>query len=317
MTPPIAERRWLVPVAFLLVYVIWGSTYLAIHEAIKTIPPFVMAGVRFLVAGAVLYAIARMMGAPRPQKGEWKPAAIVGLFLLLGGNGGVVQAQLTVPSGIAALIIAGVAIWMALFEAIRPGGRWPSWQVGLGLLIGLGGVALLVAPRGAGSVDPWGAVSLIAAEISWAIGSIYARGAKLPKSAFVATAVEMMAGGAGLLLLAVPTGQWGMLDVRAISMQSVIAMTYLAVFGSMVAFTAYVWLLSVRPPSLVATYAYVNPVVAVFLGVVFLNEKLTPMMVVAAVAILGSVGLITTFSNRRRKPEAVRHQEEVLHEQRA
>ncbi|HEU4339872.1 MAG TPA: EamA family transporter, partial [Planctomycetota bacterium] len=254
-----SSPKWLVVVAFLLIYLIWGSTYLAIDRAIQTIPPFVMAGVRFLVAGAVLYAVARLFGAPQPQRGEWKPAAIVGLFLLLGGNGGVVQAQLTVPSGIASLIIAGVAIWMALFEAIRPGGRWPSWPVALGLLVGLGGVALLVAPRGAGSVDPWGAASLIAAEISWAIGSIYARGAKLPKSAFVATAVEMMAGGAGLLLLALPTGQWGMLDLRAVSTQSVIAMTYLAVFGSIVAFTAYVWLLSVRPPSLVATYAYVNP----------------------------------------------------------
>lgn len=310
------RRPWLVPVAFLLVYVIWGSTYLAIDRAIQTIPPFVMAGTRFLVAGAVLYAASRLLGAPKPERGEWRPAAIVGLFLLLGGNGGVVQAQVTVPSGLASLIVAGVAIWMALFEALRPGGRWPSRPVALGLLGGLGGVALLIWPRGEGRIDPWGATALVAATISWALGSIYARGVRLPKSPFVATAVEMMAGGAGLLLLAIPTGQWGMLDLKSVTTTSILAVTYLAVFGSIVAFTAYVWLLSVRPPSLVATYAYVNPVVAVFLGWFFLGETLSPRMFVAAGAIIASVAVITTFSNSKSKSPAI-PAVEVPHEQRA
>jgi drug/metabolite transporter (DMT)-like permease len=299
---PMSKHPWLVPVAFLLVYVIWGSTYLAIHVAIETIPPFVMAGLRFLVAGAVLYAVARLLGAPKPERGEWRPAAIVGLFLLLGGNGGVVLAQKTVPSGLASLLVAGVAIWMALFEALRRGGKWPSLPVAAGLVGGLGGVALLFFPWG--SVETVGAVALVAATMSWALGSIYARGARLPRSPFVATAVEMMAGGAGLILLAGATGQWGAFDFKAVTAASIAAWAYLAVFGSIVAFTAYVWLLTVRPPSMVATYAYVNPVVAVALGAIFLHETVTPRMIAAAAAILGSVAVITRFSNSKSKSSA-------------
>jgi drug/metabolite transporter (DMT)-like permease len=276
---------------------------LAIHVAIDTIPPFVMAGLRFLVAGAVLYAVARLLGAPKPERGEWRPAAIVGLFLLLGGNGGVVLAQKTVPSGLASLLVAGVAIWMALFEALRRGGKWPSLPVTAGLAGGLGGVALLFFPWG--SVETVGAVALVAATMSWALGSIYARGARLPKSPFVATAVEMMAGGAGLILLAGVTGQWGRFDPKAVTAASIAAWAYLAVFGSIVAFTAYVWLLTVRPPSMVATYAYVNPVVAVALGSIFLHETVTPRMIVAAAAILGSVAVITKFSKSKSKSTAV------------
>lgn len=291
-------RPWLVPLAFGLVYVLWGSTYLAIHLAIETIPPFLMAGTRFLVAGGVLYGVARLAGAPKPAKGEWGPASIVGLFLLLGGNGLVVFGQKTVPSGLASLIVAGVALWMALFEALRPGGRWPSRPVAVGLLGGFAGVALLIGPWN-GGIDPVGAAALVGATISWALGSIYARGARLPKSAFVATAVEMMAGGGALLVLGLLTGQAAELNLAAVSTKSLVAMGYLAVFGSMVAFTAYVWLLSVRPASLVATYAYVNPVVAVALGGIFLHEQLTPRMIIAAGAIVASVAVITTFSNPR------------------
>ena len=293
------ERRWLVPLAFGLVYVIWGSTYLAIKFAIETIPPFLMAGSRFLVAGGVLYAAARLLGAPRPAKSEWAPASLVGLFLLLGGNGLVVFGQKTVPSGLASLLVAGVALWMALFEALRPGGKWPSKPVALGLIGGFAGVGLLIGPRNGGAVDAVGAAAIVGATISWALGSIYARGARLPKSAFIATAVEMMAGGAALLALGFATGQAGQLHLAAITAKSLIAVAYLAVFGSIVAFTAYVWLLSVRPPSLVATYAYVNPVVAVMLGSIFAGEDLTARMIVAAGVIVASVAVITTFSSPR------------------
>jgi len=292
------SRPWLVPLAFGLVYVLWGSTYLAIKLAIETIPPFLMAGTRFLAAGGVLYGVARLAGAPKPAKGEWGPASIVGLFLLLGGNGLVVFGQKTVPSGLASLIVAGVALWMALFEALRPGGRWPTIPVAIGLLGGFVGVALLIGPW-SGGVDPVGAMALVGATISWALGSIYARGARLPKSAFVATAVEMMAGGAALLLLSVLTGQAAHVDLAAITTKSLLAMTYLAVFGSIVAFTAYVWLLSVRPPSLVATYAYVNPVVAVGLGALVAGEAMNTRTLVAAAFIVASVAIITTFSNPR------------------
>jgi drug/metabolite transporter (DMT)-like permease len=311
-----ASPKWLVVVAFLLVYLIWGSTYLAIAKAIDTIPPFVMAGTRFLAAGGVLYAAARLMGAPKPVGIEWRTASIVGLFLLLGGNGGVVLAQRTVPSGLAALIVAGSAIWMSIFDALRPGGRWPSWPVAVGLLGGLGGVALLLGPWGPGRVDPFGAACLVAATIAWALGSIYAKSARLPSSPLVATAVEMMAGGAGLMILSVVTGQLGSFKVSDVSAASVLAWVYLGVFGSIVAFTAYVWLLKVRPPSQVATYAYVNPVVAVFLGWYFLSEPVSTRMFVAAAAILASVALITRFSGPRPKPVAT-PELEVVHEQRA
>ena len=301
-----SKKPWLVPVAFLLVYVIWGSTYLAIAKAIETIPPLVMAGVRFVVAGAALYAGARLLGAPKPARGEWRPAIVVGLFLLLGGNGGVVLAQKSVPTGLTALIVAATAIWMALFEALRPGGRWPRWQAGVGLLGGLAGVGLLLGHKGEGRVDPFGAACLVTASICWALGSIYAKGARLPRSPFVATAVEMMAGGVALVAAAGVTGQWGELNLATVSGNSLLAMTYLAVFGSIVAFTAYVWLLSVKPPSLVATYAYVNPVVAVFLGWAFLGETMSPRMFVAAGAVLASVAVITTFSTRNgRRPSPV------------
>jgi len=289
---------WLVPLAFGLVYVLWGSTYLAIKLAIETIPPFVMAGARFLIAGGLLYAVARLLGAPRPARGEWGPASIVGLFLLLGGNGLVVLGQKTVPSGLASLIVAGVALWMALFDALRPGGKWPTLPAAVGLLGGFAGVALLIGPW-SGGVHPWGALALVGATISWALGSIYARGARLPKSPFIATAVEMMAGGAALLVLSLVTGQSAQLDFSTISMKSVAAMAYLLVFGSIVAFTAYVWLLSVKPASLVATYAYVNPVVAVALGALFAGEAMGPRTLVAAAFIVASVAVITTFSNPR------------------
>jgi drug/metabolite transporter (DMT)-like permease len=292
------RRPWLIPVAFGLVYVIWGSTYLAIKLAIETIPPFLMAGTRFLVAGGVLYAVARLLGAPKPARGEWGPASIVGLFLLLGGNGLVVFGQKTVPSGLASLIVAGVALWMALFDALRPGGRWPSLPAGVGLLAGFAGVAILIGPWN-GGIDPVGATALVGATISWALGSIYARGARLPKSPFVATAVEMMAGGAALLVLALLTGQTAQLDFAAITVKSLAAMAYLFLFGSIVAFTAYVWLLSVRPASLVATYAYVNPVVAVALGALLAGEAMTARTLVAAAVIVASVAVITTFSNPR------------------
>jgi len=292
------RRPWLVPLAFALVYVIWGSTYLAIKLAIDTIPPFVMAGTRFLVAGAALYTVARLLGAPKPARSEWGPASIVGLFLLLGGNGLVVFGQKTVPSGLASLIVAGVALWMALFDALRPGGRWPTLPAAAGLLGGFAGVALLIGPW-SGGVDPAGAMALVGATISWALGSIYARGARLPKSPFVATAVEMMAGGGALLLLALVTGQSAQLDFAAVSAKSLAAMAYLLVFGSIVAFTAYVWLLSVKPASLVATYAYVNPIVAVALGALFAGEAMTARTLAAAAFIVASVAVITTFSNPR------------------
>ena len=300
------QKRWLVPVAFALVYVIWGSTYVAIAKAIETIPPFLMAGSRFLIAGALLYVVARLLGAPMPAKGEWRPAGIVGLFLLLGGNGGVVLAQKSVPTGLAATLVAGSAIWMSIFEALRPGGRWPSWPVILGLLAGLGGVALLVAHRGEGKVDAVGAGLLMFATISWAMGSVYAKRAPLPKSPFIATAVEMIVGGAALLVIGLAMGQHHQIGV--ISVESLLAWAYLGVFGSIVAFTAYVWLLSVRPPSLVATYAYVNPVVAVFLGWWLMHEQLTTRLFVAAGIIIASVAVITAFSKPSRDVEVANEQ---------
>jgi drug/metabolite transporter (DMT)-like permease len=197
---------------------------------------------------------------------------------------------------------------MTIFGALLPGGTWPRGPAWIGLLGGLAGVALLIGPWGPGRIDPFGAGCLIAATLSWSIGSIYAKGARLPKSPFVATAVEMMAGGAALLVVGAAFGQFRGFDVRAVSSASILASVYLAVFGSIVAFTAYVWLLSVRPPSQVATYAYVNPVVAVVLGWYFLDEQLTTRVFAAAGAIVASVALITTFSRPVRDVEVPNEQ---------
>lgn len=298
--------------AFAAVYILWGSTYLAIKFALESLPPFWMASSRFLIAGALLYVWACRRGEPKPTRIHWRSAVVVGGLLLLGGNGGVVFAEQRVPSGLAALLVATVPLWMVMLDGAGRGWRRPPIQVLLGIGLGLAGVALLVGPgrfAGGHGVDPLGAAALLFGALCWATGSLYSRRAPLPPSPLLGTAMEMLGGGACLAVAGLLSGEWHRLDLAAASPRSLLAVAYLVIFGSLVGFTAYVWLLKVSTPPLVATYAYVNPVVAVFLGWAFAGEPVTARTLLAAAVIVGAVVLITTH---RAKPQPVKV--EVKHE---
>jgi drug/metabolite transporter (DMT)-like permease len=313
----LARRPWLVArcspdlsrclrlvVAFAAVYSIWGSTYLAIRIAIQTVPPFTMAGTRFVIAGTILYAWMRLRRAGRPARVHWRGAAIVAGLMLLGGNGGVTWAEQRVPSGLAALLIATVPLWMAIMGALQRGGSRPTRRIGLGLGLGFAGIGLLIGPvnlAGGQRVDPVGAGVLLLAAFSWASGSLYSRRAELPAAPLLGTAMEMLAGGALLLLAGGLTGEWQRLDPGGVSIHSWLALSYLVVFGSLIGFTAYLWLLRNTTPARASTYAYVNPVVAVFLGWTFAGEPLTWQTLLAAAIIVAAVVLINTGQTRREK----------------
>lgn len=282
--------------AFAAVYVLWGSTYLAIRVAIDTLPPLLMAGARFLVAGGALYAFVRLRGERAPDRRHWGTTAAIGALLLLLGNGGVVLAERTVPSGVVALLVAMVPLWMVLIEWLRRGGVRPSLRTVLGLVVGFAGMVLLVGPSGLGGepVDPLGTALVMVGSLAWAGGSIYARGAALPKSALLATGMQMVWGGVWLTLAGLLAGEWRGLDASAFTPRSLLAWGYLVVFGSLVGFTAYIWLLGAVSAARVSTYAYVNPVVAVLLGWALLDEPLSPRVIGAAAVIIAAVAVITT-----------------------
>jgi drug/metabolite transporter (DMT)-like permease len=281
----------------LAVYVAWGSTYLAIRFAVETMPPFLMAAARFLIAGSILYLFRRARKDPPPARIEWRSAAIVGILLLVAGNGSVVWAETRVPSGIAALLVASAPLWMVLIDALRPGGRRPHGWTLAGVVLGFLGIFVLIDPTqilGAqGSVDPLGAIALTFAAFIWAVGSLYSRGARLPASPLLGTGMEMLAGGLGLLILGSVTGEWSRLDLAAITPRSLWGLLYLIVIGSWVGFAAYTWLLRVASTTLVSTYAYVNPLVAIVVGSWLAAEPVTPRILLAAAIIIGSVALIT------------------------
>jgi drug/metabolite transporter (DMT)-like permease len=287
-----------IAIALGAVYVIWGSTYLAIRFAIETIPPFLMAGTRYLTAGTLIYGWSRLRGAPRPTLIQWRSALILGAFLLLVGNGAVVWAEQHVDSGLAALLISTEPLWIVILVWMRTGRKRPDWRVIAGLVLGFVGLMLLVRP-GSGSVNALGALALVLASLSWAWGSIYGQRAPLPSSPLTTTGMQMLSGGALLLLTSAVTGEPSHFAPAAVSAKSLLALGYLIVFGAIVAFTAYVWLLRVAPPVLVSTYAYVNPVVAVLLGWFFAGEPLTGKTLVAAAVILTGVALISLAQARR------------------
>ena len=287
-----------VAIALATVYVLWGSTYLAMRLAIATIPPFIMAGVRHFTAGATLYAFARLRGAERPRWEHWRSTAIVGALLLLIGNGGVVWAEQKVSSGMAALLICSEPMWIMLFVWLRRGGKRPSPRVVAGLLLGFAGLLLLVRPAGAHGmvVDPLGALALLTASISWAAGSVYVQRATLPSSPLLTTAMQMLCGGGLLFGASLLAGEPARLSLTQVSVGSALAVLYLIVFGSLIGFTAYTWLLRKASPVLVSTYAYVNPVVAVFLGWLLLRESVTAGTLLGAAVIVVGVALITSAS---------------------
>jgi drug/metabolite transporter (DMT)-like permease len=285
--------------ALIALYIVWGSTYLAIRFAVETIPPFMSAGLRFLVSGIILFAWRRAAGDPAPTKQQWISTAIVGAALLLGGNGLVSWAEQRVPSGIAALMVSTIPLWMVVFEALRPGGIKPSWRAIMGLLIGFGGVFLLIGPaefggKSATQFDLFGTIALLCAAFIWAFGSIYSKHGDMPKSSLMGTGAEMLTGAVALFIVSASTGELNGFHFEAVSIRSWLGLAFLIFIGSLVGFVSYGWLLQNAPISLVSTYAYVNPVVAVFLGSWFASEPLTPRILLAAVIIIGSVVLINS-----------------------
>jgi drug/metabolite transporter (DMT)-like permease len=293
--PPVLQRvGGGVIAAFAAVYLIWGSTYLFIRIAVETMPPLLMAGVRFLIAGAVLLVITgRMRGAAQDPIGwrQWRATAITGGLLLLGGNGGISFGEQYVPSGIVALLVATVPLFIALFGALALDHRLSRVAVA-GIAIGLVGTAVLLRPGAGGTGDVGHMLLVLVSPLTWAIGSLYATRGPLPKRALVATGMEMLCGGALLLVVGLLSGEAAAVHLGRISLASWLSVLYLIVFGSLVAFSAYVWLLTKVATTAVSTYAYVNPLVAVLLGWAVLGERITGQTLLAAALIVVAVALI-------------------------
>lgn len=293
---------------FLVIYVIWGSTYLAIRWGVETIPPFVMGAVRFLIAGGALYAFSRWRGASKPTLREWRNSAIVGALLLFIGNGAVSWAEQRVSSGMTSLLVATVPLWLVLCEVAQ--GKRPGLAKWGGVALGLVGVALLVLPTdgsfSTAAVEPAGAIVLALGSLSWTIGSLYSRTAALARPASMAISMQMLSGGAMLLVLATATGELSQLNRDSISVASLWSLAYLIVFGSLIGFSTYMWLLSVASPTAVGTYAYVNPVVAVLLGVALAGERLPGRAVLAMLVIVGGVAMVSLGGQFRRRQSKAR-----------
>lgn len=289
--------------ALLAVYIFWGGTYLAMKLAIETLPPFIMAGIRFIIAGAMVYVWQIGQGVEKPTMIHWKNATIVGGLLLLGGNGSIVWAEQMVSSGIAAIIVAIVPLWMTLLAWVWQGGERPRGMVFVGLVLGFMGIILLVKNSGgevANTTSQWfGYIALVFASISWATGSIYSRVAKLPTAPFMAIAMQMLMGGLLCLLFGLAMGEASRFDLAQVSLHSLLSLGYLILFGSIIGFSAYIWLLKVADPTMVSTYAYVNPVVAVILGWIVAGEQMTMQDAVGALVILLAVIIITKANSRK------------------
>lgn len=296
--PPRSATSTLVIIAFGLVYVVWGSTYLAIRVGIESFPPLLLAGSRHLLTGLILYPILRRKTGVRPTSAHWRMSFITGFLLLFIGNGGVCLAERTVPSGVTALLVATVSLWLVLVDWLRPGGTRPGPRVVAGLLLGFGGLALLVGPKnlgGSGRVDPIGVGILLIASLAWATGSVYSKHAGgLSGSPLMGVAMQSLAGGVSLWIAGIVTGEVGALHLGAISVRSWVALGYLVTFGSMVGFTAYIYILKKSTATRVATYAFVNPVVALFLGWLLVGESINLRTVIAAAVILTAVLLVIT-----------------------
>jgi len=284
-----------IAVALVTLYIVWGSTYLAIRVAVETIPPLTQSAVRFLIAGALLYAVTIRSGdaaGDRPGRREWRDAAIIGGLLLAGGNGLLAIGEQTVPSGIAALIIATLPLWVAILGRAFFGVHLTRTIVA-GTVIGFAGVVVLVWPTGeSAGLDAFGVAVVLLSPVFWATGSLFSRTAHVPRRPLVGTAMQMLAGSAVLFVLAVLTGDIFRVRTTEITTVSLAAVGYLILVGSLVGYTAYVWLLRVAPISTVSTYAFVNPVIAVLLGALVLDEPLAPRTLAAGAIIVIAVAVI-------------------------
>jgi len=285
-----------VVLAFAAVYLLWGSTYFFIRVGIETIPPFLLAGLRHVIIGLVFYPVFRRLTGEKPTLPQWRTTAITGLLLLLCGNGGVSWAETRVPSGIAALLVASVSLWMVIVDWLRPGGLRPTARVLAGFFLGFAGITLLVGPANLGGarVSPLGALILVLASLAWASGSIYSRHHPIPHSPMLGVAMQSLAGGLGLWLVALLTGEIREFHPATVSLRSWLAVVYLIIFGSALGFSAYVYILKHSTPSRVATYAFVNPAVALFLGWSLGGEPLTLRTLLASGVILAAVLLVIT-----------------------
>ncbi len=285
---------------------VWGSTYLAIRVALETLPPFFLAGGRFLAAGAFLYWWLRLRGVARPTPSQWWAAVMTGTLMLVGGAGGVTWAEQRVSSSVACLLITTVPMWMTLIEAAQHGRFWIGWRVSLGLLLGLAGVSWLLGPasRELLGVDLLGAGVVLAAALSWSLGSLVSAKANLPSSPAMTVAVQMLTAGVPLMGLSAGLGEWraGLL-ASALAPRSLVAVVYLVVFGSIISLSAYVWLLRQVSAAAVSTYAFVNPLVAVFLGWLVLAEPVGPEVFLATGLIVGAVVLIQSATWWRPQPQ--------------
>jgi len=298
--PPV----WRVVAAFAAIYVIWGSTYLGIRFAIQSVPPFLMAGSRFVAAGLLLYGFVRWRGAPAPVRSEWRDAAIAGGLMLAVGNGGVTWAEQVVPSSAAALLAALTPVWMVLLDWLRPNGVRPKPLVIAGLVVGFVGIVLLARGNqsGGGTTYGWGVVALLTASLGWAAGSVFQRQARKPSSSLAGGAMQMICGGVLLLAAGGLRGELGAFAPARFTTASVSAWIYLTLFGSLVGFTAYVWLLRVSTPARLSTYAYVNPLIAVLLGCTIGHESVSRALLAAGSLIVLSVILIVRSKSARPAP---------------
>lgn len=304
---PRPKQLWII-LAFAAVYLIWGSTYIAILFAIQSIPPFFMAGLRFILAGLIMYTVARLGGTPRPNLATWKSAAIVGGCLLLFGNGGVTISEKWVPTGLAALLVAIVPIYIALLSWLTGIAPRPTPLVCLGLIGGFVGVGVLVGPAFTASPGHspnhlgLGMSILLIGSLLWSIGSLYSRAAKHAPSLIVAAGQQMICGGVLLALAALATGEQHVFDVHKVTWLSIVAFVYLVLIGAIIGYTAYFYLLRHCDPAKVATYAYVNPVVALVLGTTLAGEHLSLRTLLGAALIIGSVAIVITAQQMKPKP---------------
>jgi drug/metabolite transporter (DMT)-like permease len=295
---PTTAKIWAV---LAVLYVVWGTTYLGIAEVNKTIPTLIGAGVRFLVAGGAMFALQSARTPAKPDARHWKAAGIIGTLLLFGGNTGVAWAERTVPTGIVSLIVALTPLWLALFDRVILRSSPLGWRVVAGLIAGFTGAALLVGGSARwGHIPLHGMLTAVGATLCWASGALYARKARLPENSFLSSGMQMLTGSAVILAAALVTGEFGKLDVGAISRTSWIGLVYLIVIGSWVGFSSFIWLIRNARTSLVSTYAYVNPVVAVTLGWLILSEKLTSRVFLAGGVILAGVAMIVSAGGPQR-----------------
>lgn len=295
------KNKWLILIAFFCVYVFWGGTYLGMKFALVSFPPFIMAGIRHTTAGLILSTIAFIKKESFPTKKEILNAALVGALLLLGGNGLVAYAEMRVPSSIASLIIASVPLWISGLNWVGGDKKKPSTLEFVGLFLGFTGI-LVLAFQGSNTsmnIDVIGIALLLIASFSWSVGSLYSKRSEMPKSSFFNVSFQMLVGGTLLLIFSTLLGEYKLFNPSNITTQSILAMFYLIVFGSIIAYSAYIWLFKNVNPTLASTNAFVNPVVALILGWSLANEVLSPQAIIASILIIGAV-VILTLSKRNK-----------------